>query len=223
MLPGSLILHKTAQREIVAFKKRMQEFGFNHPFFQETDLKPLQWTFSTFSNSAVFLDLSITLTDKKIHTTIFEKALNLYLYIPALSCHSKGVLQGLIFGMAHRAQNLCSNPADQVPFLLKCFNCLIKRGYKATVIKPIFLAAIRKNFSHATPTLRDQASAPTTHQPSECPLFLHIPVNPADPPSSTIQELFSRTISTAHNLSDELSQDCNNQIQKLKTDRSTIC
>ena len=125
----------------------MQEFGIDHPFFQETDLQPLQWTFSTLSNSAVFLDLSITLIDTKIHTTIFEKALNLYLYIPVLSCHLKGVLRGLIFGMAHRAQNLCSDPADRIPFLLKCFNRLIKRGHKATVIKPIFLAAMTKLLS----------------------------------------------------------------------------
>ena len=114
--------------------------------------------------------------------------------------------------MAHRAQNLCSNPADRVPFLLKCFNHLIKQGYEATVIKPIFLAAIRKNFSHATPKLWAQTSAPTTHQPSERPLFLHIPVHPADLMSSTTQELFSHTISTAHNPSDDLSQDCNRLI-----------
>ena len=112
--------------------------------------------------------------------------------------------------MAHRAKNLCSDPTDHIPFLLKCFNRLIKRGYNSTVLKPIFLAAIRKNFSQATPNQQDQASTLNTNQHSERPLFLHIPVNPADPPSSTIQELFSRTISTAHNPSDNLSQDCDN-------------
>ena len=198
------------EARLAAFQTRMQEFGIDHSFFQENDLQPLQWTFSAPSNSAVFLDLTITITDTKIHTTIFEKALNLYLYIPALSCHSKGVLRGLIFGMAHRAQNLCSDPADRVPFLLKCFNRLLKRGYEAKVIKPIFLAAIRKNISHSTPTLQDQASTTTPNQQSERPLFLHMPINPADPPSSTIQQLFSRTISTAHNPDDDLSQDCNN-------------
>ena len=79
----------------------MQEFGTYHSFFQENDLEPLQWTFSDLTNSVVVLDLNITLTDTTIHTTIFEKALNLYLYIPVLSYHLKGVLRGLIFGMAH--------------------------------------------------------------------------------------------------------------------------
>merc|ERR1711884_787583 len=40
----------------------------------------LEWEFSNFSNRVDFMDMTITLVDGKLTTTLFEKALNLYLY-----------------------------------------------------------------------------------------------------------------------------------------------
>ena len=202
--------------QLKAFKARMQSFGLEHCFFTENlSLQPLQWTFSELSSSAIFLDLNISINALgKISTTIYEKELYLYLYITALSCHSRGVLRELIFGTVHRVKHLCTNHADRVPFLTKCYHRLLNRGYQASAIKPIFLCAIRKLFSlHASnpPTLSNSGYRDTTQLPNRKgrPLFLHVSVNPVDPPSSSIQDLFQQTICTDLNPDDDLSQVCN--------------
>ena len=114
-------------RQLASFKERMQSFGADHPFFTVTNqpLIPLQWTFSNLSPSAVSLDLNISISNGVISTTIYKKDLNLYLYIPPHSCHSKGVLKGLIYGMTHRAKHINTSESDCIPFLVWCFNRLL--------------------------------------------------------------------------------------------------
>eukprot|EP00957_Ditylum_brightwellii_P054016 4091592-Ditylum_brightwellii.AAC.1 len=47
----------------------------------------LEWTVIESNNTVDFMDLTITLKDEKITTTLFEKSLHLYLYIPPQSAH----------------------------------------------------------------------------------------------------------------------------------------
>eukprot|EP00957_Ditylum_brightwellii_P086603 6589536-Ditylum_brightwellii.AAC.1 len=59
--------------------------------------KPLEWTFSKSCKSAIFLDLDISLLENgNICTRIYKKPMNLYSYLPSGSCHSPGLLKGLI-------------------------------------------------------------------------------------------------------------------------------
>ena len=58
----------------------------------------LKWTCTGFVTSLEFLDLTISIKDHEIHFKTFQKALNLYLYIPPTSAHSPDMIQGLIFG-----------------------------------------------------------------------------------------------------------------------------
>eukprot|EP00956_Cyclotella_meneghiniana_P007749 scaffold10339_cov41-Cyclotella_meneghiniana.AAC.5 len=69
----------------------------------------LTWTFTEPSNTVDFMDLTISIVDGKIETTIFEKSQNLYLYIPPHSSHPRGVLTGLIFGQVLRFRHLCTH------------------------------------------------------------------------------------------------------------------
>jgi hypothetical protein len=55
------------------FKKRINQWG------------TLEWIIQEPSKKTVFLDLNIELRDTKIHNSTFQKALNLYLYIPPTS------------------------------------------------------------------------------------------------------------------------------------------
>ncbi len=89
------------------FKERVNMFGTNHTFFiSNPHHKPLQWTFSERSNNAIFLDLSLKIENGQISSTIYEKPMNLYLYIPPHSCHAPGVVKGLIYGIVYRTKVL---------------------------------------------------------------------------------------------------------------------
>jgi hypothetical protein len=62
----------------------------------------LEWVCEEPTTVVNFMDLTIRIVDGKLQTTIYEKAQNLYLYIPPHSSHPKGVLTGLIFGQVLR-------------------------------------------------------------------------------------------------------------------------
>jgi hypothetical protein len=98
----------------------------------------LRWTFSDLSDRVDFLDLTITIRDHQFHTTLFEKALNLYLYLPSHSTHPPGVLHGLIFGMLKRIHRLTSDPQDRMDFVRNFYTRLRRRGYSPAVLQPLF-------------------------------------------------------------------------------------
>jgi hypothetical protein len=58
----------------------------------------LEWVCTEPSTTINFMDLTITIVDGKLETTLFEKAMNLYLYIPPYSAHPRCIFTGLIFG-----------------------------------------------------------------------------------------------------------------------------
>eukprot|EP00956_Cyclotella_meneghiniana_P025051 scaffold51445_cov38-Cyclotella_meneghiniana.AAC.5 len=65
------------------------------------DWHGLEWDFVGPNDSVDFMDITMKIVDGKIDFTFFEKALNLYLYIPPKSAHPPGVLTGLIFIWQH--------------------------------------------------------------------------------------------------------------------------
>ena len=72
----------------------------------------LKWEFGPRSSTVDYLDLTITInSENKIETDLFEKSLNLYLYIPQLSAHPPGVLLGLVLGSYHRIYTQVTSPA----------------------------------------------------------------------------------------------------------------
>jgi hypothetical protein len=170
------------------FKRVVSTFGANDRFFKDNrTLKPLQWEVEDFSSSAVFLDLNIHLDANGIcHTSIYEKSLNLYLYIPPHSCHAPGVTKSVIFGMVHRAVTLFSDKTKIPDYLNLCFNRLVLRGHRPSVIKPLFAEAIQK---HAHGSSCSWASTS-----SDRPLVFQLPYNPLDPNRKTIQAAFKDCI-----------------------------
>ena len=174
------------------FKVAINNFGNDHEFFidENSTLHPLEWTFSERSNHCIFLDLEIKLfDDNRLATRIYEKKLNLYLYLPAHSCHSPGALKGLIYGFVVRARNLCTEPVDRMPYIKKCHSRLLARGYLDKNIRPIFNDAIGK-ILHGIPDGRP----PDRPNDTEELIYLHLKYNSADPSSNEIQKLFNRTV-----------------------------
>eukprot|EP00804_Cyclotella_cryptica_P016352 CCRYP_009921-RC/>CCRYP_009921-RC protein AED:0.24 eAED:0.24 QI:0/-1/0/1/-1/0/1/0/295 len=70
----------------------------------------LEWEFSELSQSCNYMDLNLTISGRTIQSTLFEKAQNLYLFLPSHSSHPRGPLQSLIFGNILQIHRLCSTP-----------------------------------------------------------------------------------------------------------------
>jgi hypothetical protein len=140
----------------------------------------LRWTFSDLAMSVDFLDVTISLLPNgRIDTCLFEKALNLYLYLPPQSNHPPGVLKGLIFGTVRRIDTLTSDSSKRYVLARKLFQRLCVRGYTPTFLRPIFLQAL---------------APPRISKRHGNPIFLHVPYHANDPPSSVIQQEFRRSM-----------------------------
>ena len=73
----------------------------------------LHWDFEDLSTTAHFMDLSISLKGNKLHTTLYEKEMNLHLYISLASAHPPGLIAGIIKGMIHQKNALCLDDSDK--------------------------------------------------------------------------------------------------------------
>jgi hypothetical protein len=143
----------------------------------------LTWIFSDLSTSVDFLDLTISILDNRIVTKIYEKPLNLYLYLPPQSAHPPGLARGMIIGGIGRIYRLTSEQSDRQASIRAFYRRLRVRGYTAETLHPLFSEGIAR------------ASRPTRHAPQaadedEERIFLHLPFHPCNPSSQSIQRLF---------------------------------
>jgi hypothetical protein len=117
--------------------------------------------------------------------------------------------------MVYRAKCLCTDSTDIVPFLVKCHQRLLDRGYQDEDIRPLFKEAISTNFGpdqHIEKSTRDKTR----------PVFLHVNVNPADPPSSYFQELFTQELATQAT-NPEVTPSDDKSEYSVTCDRMTVC
>lgn len=91
----------------------------------------LQWTFTKLCRGGNYLDITIRLdSTMSIWTNLYEKPLNLYLYLPPHSAHLLlGVLTGLVYGMICRVYCLTLDFANYQAYLCKFSTCLCYCGY----------------------------------------------------------------------------------------------
>jgi hypothetical protein len=145
----------------------------------------LTWEFSQRTTSVNFLDLTLTLDHHHIVTRLYEKPLNLYLYIPPHSAHPPGILNGMIFGYITRVYRLTSTTSDREASIRLFFRRLRERGYKSCILCPLFHAALQR--------VQTSRCVPLDDQEDVC-IFLHLPFHPNDPPSQALQQLFRDTL-----------------------------
>jgi hypothetical protein len=158
----------------MAFQASMDSYG------------KLEWLFTDRSTSANFLDLALTLSRDGISTNLFEKEMNLYLYLPPHSAHPPGVLRGLIIGMTKRIFRLTTTVDDKRTAIHTLFRRLVARGYRPDTIRPIFHDAICRASAENT--------APAESVWFEKRIFLHLPYNPKVAPSKCLQRIFRTTL-----------------------------
>ena len=135
------------------------------------------------------MDLTLKIEKGVISTKLFEKALNLYLYIPPSSSHPPGCIKGIIFGMVYRIYSLTDNK-DNIKYILNAFlQRLLRRGYSDPVIRPIMNEGIeRYSRINTLPVTTEEK------QPVKDYLILHLPYHPQGPQSKAIQQLFYNAI-----------------------------
>ena len=148
----------------------------------------IKWEFSSLTPTVNFLDITISIRDGQIATTLYEKALNLYLYISPHSCHPPGVLTGLVLGNCHRIYSLCSSKSDVFKHLRNFYRRLLRRGYNSTTLIPLFRRA--RDLS----TTSKSTAAANKVSPLDSRIFFHLRYNPYNPPSSKLQKGFSSYI-----------------------------
>jgi hypothetical protein len=148
----------------------------------------LNWLVSERQTSVVFLDLRLTLDTQtsSISTCLYEKPLNLYLYLPPHSAHPPGVLRGLVTGNVIRICRLTSLWEDSETAIRTFYRRLLRRGYSPEILRPLFADAIEKAQTPRAPSNRDE----TTENCS----FLHLPFNPRDPSSRVLQQTFRKEL-----------------------------
>ena len=88
----------------------------------------------TIGPSGIFLDLSLTLSQGRVQSTLYQKPANLYCYIPPMSDHRRNVFPSFIREELKRYQLNCSNPLDYYRFAQLFETRLRRRGYPSEMI-----------------------------------------------------------------------------------------
>lgn len=149
-------------------------------FLRDLNAYPgLTWETSPLSTSCNFMDLTISIENNRCTTTLFEKSLNLYLYIPPHSSHPPGVLSGMVMGTLYRIYTLCSAQEDIDERVRTYYKRLLRRGYKSDRLKPLFHKAeahakTGRNISFEDDEINKR-------------IFFHLQYHPNDPMSTDIQ------------------------------------
>ena len=153
----------------------------------------MDWDFLEQTNTMNFMDLTITITDGKISTTLFEKLLNVHGYITPHSAHAPGVLHGLISGNISRIYSLCSDATERKRLIASFYHRLLRRGYQPPALLP--------KFTRARQLAEDNSRRPTTDDtPTEktarddTTIFLHSAYHPNNPSSAILQNTWRQAI-----------------------------
>ena len=161
-------------------------------FKTDLNFQGLVWETGELLRKVDYMDLTISInSDFCIQTTLFEKKLNLYLYIPNHSAHPPGVLSGLIIGGVLRIYDLCSHDSDRRRLLNKFYRRLRQRGYQRSNILSFFdqglhLARVR----YVDKRIVEKEKIDQRQR-----VFLHLPYHPQNPPSSVLQRVFREHLS----------------------------
>ena len=132
--------------------------------------------------------MTITINNLNIiEMTLFEKRLNLHLYIPPHSAHPPGLLPGIVYSTLFQIFPLCSLEADKLQQTRFFFKRLIARGYKGDKIRGLFHKAIMCAKSYNSPITDGDADHNS--------IILHLPFHPNDPASFHIQSAWRTNVS----------------------------
>ncbi|KAL7474493.1 hypothetical protein ACHAW6_000468 [Cyclotella cf. meneghiniana] len=117
------------------------------------------------------MDLTISIVNGHLYTTLYEKPQNLYLYLPPHSSHPKRITTGLIYGYVHCIHRL-------IPIFIQADNNIVQ--------------SLGQTDTHSNETL-------TQEQHAKKALFFHMKYHPEDPPRRLIQHLWQQYVTNPPN------------------------
>lgn len=166
----------------------------------------LTWNFTELVDEIDFLDLHIysdQARKRRLHTRLFEKGLNLYLYLPPNSAHTPGVLRGFVIGMLLRIFRLTTDKDRISEDVNRFYTRLIARGFYPELLKTMFhevLTRIMIRLQQHTTTRNNTSLSIQDDRQDSKPLLLHLKYHPQDPSSKRIQQLFRDIVSQPANM-----------------------
>ena len=150
----------------------------------------LEWEISDLSTSVNFMDLTISIVGDRLETTIYEKPMALYLYIPPHSAHPPGVRTGHVFGEVLRIHRLCTHENDVVGRIRVFFRRLMQRGHKPTTLLPLFEKALANAHKFmATSEGERLATRELRLDEARRRVYFHVIHHPQGPKARDIQQL----------------------------------
>jgi hypothetical protein len=155
------------------------------------DVSTLEWIVSPPSQVVDFMDMTLSIQQDIITTTLYEKPPNYHLYIPPHSCHPPGLLRGIVYGMVNHLYKLVSDKAERDSITISAFHHLERRGYQPQDIHPLVSSAIAKAEDRIT-----NPPSPTIVDPEKLSKiqFFHIKYHPKNMPARMIQYLWRNYI-----------------------------
>ncbi|KAL7469413.1 hypothetical protein ACHAXS_009674 [Conticribra weissflogii] len=178
--------------------ERFEEFKKDLPFGL------LTWEASPLGRHVDFLDLTININDDGyVSTRTFQKAMNLYLYIPAASAHPNGMIIGVINSLVRRFHQQNSKRKDFVQVVILLYRRLTTRGWNAPWIKQLILTAVTKAQQHSkvpTPNIQQQ---PTKNHS----IFLHLQYHPNDVPQNELRAIYAKNCKHLEQLTTDKGKD----------------
>jgi hypothetical protein len=160
---------------LIIWRPRTEDpFALPRFFAKFTLLSKLKFTHEHSLTEVCFLDLWIVKTEDGLRTRTHQKALNLYLYLPAASAHPPGVLKGLIYGLVKKYAMQNPDPNDFKTIVNLLLQRLQSRGYRAAQLLPIFRAALEATKAPRPPTTK---------------IFFKVPFDPNGPTSAELKAL----------------------------------
>jgi hypothetical protein len=156
--------------------------------------KSLEWEVSDLAKSVDFLDLTLTIdATGRIICKTFQKAMNLYLYIPRMSAHPKSVFDSFIAGQIRRYWLQNTLHSDFTIILGLFLERLLQRGYPFDETANRFrqvCADIDANPPNLPEPKRIETAAPDATAVAERQLFLHAKYHPEMTASKEIHRAY---------------------------------
>lgn len=155
----------------------------------------LTWEFEELSQSADFLDLTITITNSRITTKTYQKSINLYQYIPPYSAHPPNMIKGIVYSLLRTYYDQNSDINDYYDMAIKLYQRHVARGWEKAKFKQYILDANLRIQNEPTPSPTiTHTNQPTTLQSTtklRDTIYLHWEYHPNDIPRRRIRAIYN--------------------------------